>query len=220
MIWSALVTAFVLIPGAVVGVAAGASAHENLAGHLPDPLRIALSALLTLVGMFAGGALWGWSISRITRAGRAERMALLGGIAFACTATLVAFALGSLENPIVEQQRGPQLPVHNVFTLLFAPAAAVIAGVSGAALGVGAGGRALAGRLAWTCALAAGGAFVLVDLTMDALGWRVGAPGAAERATMLTKTFLGDLAAAIAGGAVIGGVLSAGASRDRRSAAR
>ncbi|RPI87709.1 MAG: hypothetical protein EHM41_04010 [Chloroflexi bacterium] len=44
-------------------------------------------------------------------------------------------------------------------------------------------------------------------MTMQAMGWVVGAPGAVERATMITVMFSGDLAAALAGGAVIGALL-------------
>ena len=55
----------------------------------------------------------------------------------------------------------------------------------------------LARRLAWRAGLAGGAAFLAVDLLMDALGWRVGAPGAAERFTMLTVMFTGDFVAAL-----------------------
>src|SRR5205823_6934277 len=100
--------------------------------------------------------------------------------------------------------RGPQLPIHNVFTLLFTPGAAIIAGASGAALGFGMRDWAMAGRLAWMCAITGGCAFLVVNLTLDGLGWRVGGPDAAARATMLTTALLGNLAAAMTGGAVIG----------------
>ena len=39
---------------------------------------------------------------------------------------------------------------------------------------------------------------------MDALGWRVGAPHAAERGTMLVVTALAAAAAAVAAGTAIG----------------
>ncbi|MBI3741926.1 MAG: hypothetical protein HY257_09255, partial [Chloroflexi bacterium] len=99
-------------------------------------------------------------------------------------------------------------PIHNVFTLLFVPAAAIIVGVGGFALGIGTGDRIVARKLLLRCALAGGLAFLIVNLTMDALGWRVGAPNAAERATMLTTAFLGNFAAALAGGGVIGKTLA------------
>jgi hypothetical protein len=43
---------------------------------------------------------------------------------------------------------------------------------------------------------------------MEALGWVVGGPGAAERTTMLTVLFVGDAAAAFAAGAVLGMTLA------------
>lgn len=201
---SALLTTFVLIPGAILGLAVGGFVHETLPWQLSDALNLALSALAAFIGMFVGGAVWGSSISRVTKAAAGRRMAVAGGIGFASSAAFVVFTLAFLENLVIEQQGGPELPVHNVFTLLFVPAAAIIAGVSGAALGLGVGDRAMAGKLAWICALAGGCAFLAVNLTMDALGWRVGALGAAERGTMVTTVLLGNLAAAMAGGAIIG----------------
>ena len=61
-------------------------------------------------------------------------------------------------------------------------------------------------------------AFFVVDLVMDALGWRVGAPDAARRATVLTAAGLGSLATVLAAGGAIGGVLAAkGTEPDRAS---
>ena len=42
---------------------------------------------------------------------------------------------------------------------------------------------------------------------MEAPGWQVGGPGAAERYTMLTVTFAGNLCCALTAGAVIGSKL-------------
>jgi len=74
----------------------------------------------------------------------------------------------------------------------------LVAGAGGLALGIA--------LCSWS--LAAGLAFLAADLTMDALGWRVGAPGAAERATMITVLLVSSLGAALAGGAAIGLLLS------------
>ena len=204
-----LLTAFILIPGANLGLAAAGIVSGTLPGNSSDALKLALTSLSAVIVMFAGGAVWGWSISRVTKAAAGRRMGVAGGIGFASSATLVIVLLGFLENLVVEQQKGPQLPIHNVFTLLFVPAAAIIAGASGAALGLATRNRSMAGKLTWGCALAGGCAFLVVNLALDALGLRVGAPGAEERATMVTTALLGNFAAAIAGGAVIGWVLGA-----------
>ena len=200
----ALLTAFILIPGAILGVAAGGAVDQTLPGNPTDPIKLALTVLSAFAGMFVGGAVWGWSISRITKAAADRRMAVAGGIGFALSAIVVILPLGFLEDLFVEQHGCPQLPIHNVFTLLFTPGAAIIAGASGAALGFGMRVWAMAGRLAWMCAITGGCAFLVVNLTLDGLGWRVGGPDAAARATMLTTALLGNLAAAMAGGAVIG----------------
>jgi len=205
----ALLTAVILIPGAILGVAAGGAINQMLPGNATDPIKLALTVLSAFAGMFVGGAVWGWSISRITKVAAGRRVAVAGGIGFGLCALVVILTLGFLEDLIVTQQRGPQLPIHNVFTMLFGPAAAIITGASGAALGFGLRARALAGRLAWMCAISGGCAFLFVNLTLDGLGFRVGAPGAAERATMITTALVGNLAAALAGGAVIGRVVGA-----------
>ena len=205
----ALLTAVILIPGAILGIAVSGAVNQTLPGNPTDPIKLALTVLSAFAGMFVGGAVWGWSISRITKVAAGRRVAVAGGIGFGLCALVVILTLGFLEDLIVTQQRGPQLPIHNVFTMLFGPAAAIITGASGAALGFGLRARALAGRLAWMCAISGGCAFLVVNLTLDGLGWRVGAPGAEARATMLTTALLGNLLAALAGGAVIGRVVGA-----------
>jgi hypothetical protein len=42
---------------------------------------------------------------------------------------------------------------------------------------------------------------------MELAGWQVGAPGAAQRATMLVVTGLGAFAATLAGGATLGAMI-------------
>src|SRR2546423_8123280 len=205
----ALLTALLLIPCVSLGIAVGGLVNDRLPGNATDPIKLALTVISVFAGMFVGGAVWAWSISRFTKAAAGRRMALAGGIGFALSTLVVVLTLGFLEDLVVQQQRGPQLPIHNVFTLLFVPAAAIITGASGAALGFGMRDRALAGRLAWMCAIGGGCAFLVVNLTLDGLGFRVGAPRAAGRATMITTALLGNLVAALAGGAVIGKVFGA-----------
>ncbi len=121
---------------------------------------------------------------------------------------LAGLTLAALERAIVERGQGPDLPVHIVFTILFVPAAFFIAGAGGLALGLAERNLRLGLQLAVGGGLSAAIAFLLVNLLMDALGWRVGAPGAAERATMLTVMMAGNLAAALAGGGILGYQLS------------
>jgi hypothetical protein len=94
-----------------------------------------------------------------------------------------------------------------VFTLLFTPSAFLIAAASAWAVGHGLKDPTLARWLSWRVGFAVGITFLLVNLVMEAQGWVVGAPGAAERATMLTVLFLGLIGSALVGGAIMGAKL-------------
>jgi hypothetical protein len=205
---SALVTPLCLIGGLFAGGLLGTLIFEGLPGHLREGTRTAVAAVAALAGLLGGGLLWGLAMAGIHRIGNRRRAAWMSALGFGLTTILIALALTRLEVLTVEQGAGPQLPIHRLFTLLFTPAAALIAGAGAGSFGIGAGLGRRSARLALTSALAGGLAFLGVNLAMEALGWVVGAPGAAERATMLTVMFSGDLAAALVGGAVIGAVMT------------
>src|SRR2546430_17736016 len=82
----ALLTAFILIPGAILGLAAGGAVNQTLPGNPTDPIKFALTVLSAGAGMFVGGAVWGWSISRPTKAAAGRRMGVACGIRFALRA--------------------------------------------------------------------------------------------------------------------------------------
>lgn len=201
---SAVVTPLCLLGGALIGGILGSIVHGGLPGHMQEWSRILIAVPFALVGVLAGGALWGYLITRITGVGEPRRMMRAGALGYGLTALAVVLGLTLLEQIIVEQGRGPNLPIHNIFTLLFTPAAFLIACGGAFALGFAAQGFAFARRVGFASGLAAGATFLAVNLTMQALGWVVGAPGAAERATMLTVMFAGNFAAAL----VAGGVMS------------
>ena len=104
---------------------------------------------------------------------------------------------------------GINLPVHRLFTAIFVPSAGLIAGISSLiltwALAWGRRGLAVALRVGLAAALT----FLAVNLSLEALGWQVGGPGAAERTTMLTVLFVSNLGVALAAGAVLGMTLTA-----------
>ncbi|MEP7359084.1 MAG: hypothetical protein ABI847_17670, partial [Anaerolineales bacterium] len=110
----------------------------------------------------------------------------------------------SVLEPIAVAGMGGALPVHRLFTLLFVPTAFLVAGVSAWAVGLGLGRPRVALALLWQVGLAAASTFLVVNLAFEAAGWVVGAPAAAERATMLTVMFAGNFGAALAGGAIMG----------------
>jgi hypothetical protein len=198
IIRSALATAVCLSGGMLVGLLVGFGI-SGLPIHVPELTRNIFSGIAALAGVLAGGALWGRAIGRLAGQGSNRRMAAAGALSFGPGVILAGIGLASLEVAIVERGRGPDLPIHNVFTLLFVPAVFFVAGLGGLGLGLALKRWALAWQLAAFAGLAAGLAFLAVDLGMDALGWRVGAPGAAERATMITVLLVGSLGATLAG---------------------
>ena len=204
---SALATAACLFGGLLLGLSAGI-AFSNLPMHMPDKTMNLISVILVLCILFASGTVWGSLIARISSSVNLRRMRWAGALSFAPSIILAGFTLASLERIIVERGQGPDLPIHVVFTILFVPAVFFIAGTGGLALGIALRSLRLGLRLAAGSGLSAALAFLCIDLLMDALGWRVGAPGAAERATMLTVMMAGALAAALVGGGTLGYLIS------------
>ena len=187
---------------------------QNFPGHsLPNALSITLGIIPAITGLVAGSAAWGLAMGHLAQAEDRRRMALAGILGFTPVTILLAILLLTLE-PIAVEKFGAQLPIHRVFTLFFVTAAMVIAGVSAFAIGRGLRDHRLAAALLWRVGLTSGLAFLVVNLVMEASGWVVGAPGAAERATMLVVMFVGDLGAALAGGAVMGSTLASAIQSD------
>jgi hypothetical protein len=204
---SALATAACLFGGLLVAFTS-AIAISNLPMHVPEQ-ALNLIALVLLIGsLFVCGAAWGAAMARIYPSADLKRMIVAGTLSFAPTLVLAGLTLAALERAIVERGQGPDLPIHFVFTILFVPAAFFVAGTGGLALGLAERDLRLALRMAASAGVSAAVAFLFVDLSMDTLGWRVGAPGAAERATMLTVMMVSNLAAALAGGGALGYQLS------------
>lgn len=207
ILFSALATAGCLFGGLLVGFAI-AIAVSNLPMHIPNQTLNFISMMLLLSILFFAGAAWGFAIAKIFSSENKRRMIWAGALSFSPALLLAGLMLATLERAIVERGQGPDLPVYIVFTILFVPAAFFIAGAGGLALGLAERNLRLGLRLAAGAGLSAALGFLLINLLMDALGWRVGAPGAAERATMLTVMMTGNLAAALAGGGILGYQLS------------
>lgn len=206
----AIFTALPLLGGLLLGVVVGNIVFNLVPGHSlsnPSSIASAISAIPALLCMFLGSALWGVLMGRLARAGDRRRMAVAGGLGFALIAIGLGILLQVLE-PIALNKYGDWLPLHRLFTVLFVPTAFLIAGVSAFAIGLGLRNRPLAWQLFWKIGLVAAVAFLIVNLSMEALGWVVGGPRAAERFTMLTVMFVSNLGAALAGGAAMGLLLT------------
>lgn len=176
---------------------------------------IAISPTIFRVVMLAcaaaGGALWGRAVARVAGA-HAPRVAAHAALGFGASLVLAVMALTGIETALLAHaQAGGAVPMHLAFAALFPAATGVVVLATVLAAGLGArvgAGRAL--RAAGRCALAATAVFLAVAVAMDAAGWRVGAPDAEARFTMVVVTIAGLLLATAVAGALALPLLRAG----------
>lgn len=192
-------TSLCLAGGMVVGMGLAALLHAGLPGHMRQASRILLALVPALACTLLGGALWGRLVGRTHSSEEVWSHTRAGALGYGPPVLAVGALLGSAEVLLIESGKVP-LPTHHLFLLLFVPAAFVVAAI-------GAWGQLRDHRrrllASFRTGLAGGLAFGLTTLGMDALGWRVGAPGAVERNTMITVLAVGAAAAAFLGGAVL-----------------
>jgi hypothetical protein len=200
----AALTVLVLAGGLIASFLISSATFQALSGRVPGSLTFTLAMLVFSASTLFSSALWGVGMAHLAQVPASRRVAWAGILGFVPITLLLIFGLQAAE-PIVFRTN---LPLHRLFTVLFVPSAGLIASTSSLALGWALGwGRAAPG-LALRVGLTAALAFLAVNLGMEALGWQVGGPGAAERATMLTVLFVSNLGAALAGGAMLGMTLA------------
>jgi hypothetical protein len=200
----AALTVLALAGGMIAGSVVASVTFQALDSRVPSWVGEALAILVFSASTLFGSTLWGVGMARLARVPAPQRAAWAGSLGFVPITLLLIFGLGAAE-PIVFRTN---LPLHRLFTVLFVPSAGLIASTSSLALawalGWGRAAPALALRVGLTAALG----FLALNLSMEALGWQVGGPGAAERATMLTVLFVSNLGAALVGGAMLGMTLA------------
>ena len=202
------ITLLYLGGGLVLGFGV-AFAASNVPIHIAETTKNIGAALLLLAFLGLASLLWGRRMARL--AGIDDpRVAQIGGISWVIALFIVAL-IASDEVGVFD---GVGIPIHVLYGLIFVPACFAIVGTVSLAWGWALRDGRLGGKLLLQAALPAAAAYMLAYLAMDAWGYRVGAPGAAERATMITVTFVGALAAAFVGGAGLGiGLSRAGEGR-------
>ena len=199
-ILGAALTVVGLVGGLMGGLIGGSFIFHGLIGKASHPLTYTLAAIAFGAGILGGSALWGVGMARLSGSSTPRRAAWASILGFVPITVLLNFALLALE-PIAVRAN---LPVHWLFTVLFVPSAFLVAGTSSLALGWALGWSRAAPALALRVGLTAALAFLAVNLGMEAAGWRIGAPGAEERGTMITVLILSNLGAALVGGALLG----------------
>ncbi len=185
-----------LLPASFLGVAVMAVAFQPLLSLLPNDISQASQFPIIGLALFIFGGLWARALARHIGPGPRRRMMLAGAFSHLILVIMAALGLGRAEEIFVSEGVSP-LPLHQLFTVLFVPATAIVCAGMGAAIGLAAGGGRLAGRLAWRGALAGAAAFLIANVIQDLLGRRVGGPNAAETATMITVTLVCAICAAL-----------------------
>lgn len=203
---SALLTVLTLFGGLLIGLLVGDLVFHALPGHNlenPSVMHMAIAAVPALFGFLAGGAAWGIAMGNLAGESNRRRMAAAGMLGFAPITITLAIGLSFVET-IATTGFLAAIPIHRLFTVLFVPAALLIAGVSAWMIGWALRDKELAWSMLWQVGLASGITFLVVNLALESMGWVVGAHGAAERATMVTVLALSNIVAALVGGAIMG----------------
>lgn len=207
----ALLTTAYLFGGFAAGVAIGFVVGSPTPGPFHMTRNVA-AGMIAVACMMTASTFWARELARRAGVFEARRAALAGALSFGPVAIVVGLILTALEQQIVERGRGPALPIHTLYGILFVGATFVVASITTWIVAAGLGASpALQHRVAAASGFASACAYFIVYLGMELAGWRVGAPGAAQRATMLVVTGLGALAAALAGGATLGAMIFSGA---------
>jgi hypothetical protein len=203
IILCALATMFALVGGLVAAILIGGLVHGTLSALISEDSSNAVAAIIALACVLATGGVWGYALARIMQSRATRRMTIVGALGYGPPLIAVGIALAMLEVEIIERVALPSVPAHLIYTVLFVPATFVVASVGALAISIATekSGRV---RLVFGAGLAAAIAFLVVNVTMDWFGWRVGALLAEQRATMLVVTFIASAAASLAGGAMIG----------------
>lgn len=202
-----LLTVLTLAGGLVLAFVVGNLLFESLNVHISGLASGLLAFPVLLVGLFGGGALWGFFVARLT-GGDAARLAKVGALSYGVTVLVVGIVLELLFGLLSLVARELPIPIHVSFTLVFVPSAGVIAALCARRLATAMGREDARARVGTYSGLAGAAGFLVVNLVMLALGWQVGAPGAAERSTMITVMLTSNVGTALAGGAAMGWVLT------------
>jgi hypothetical protein len=210
----AAITTRNIVGGLIVAIGLG-GAVDGLATFLRLPVRRSISVVIATTIIYHALKLWLRQMSDLGRTDFPVARLRRHSLGLAILFVGVGFTLGVTEPFIVARGALVDLRIHHVYMILFTASTALISAIFTYSLSRGM--TSCSNAVRWSVVVAASCALVFlgVALVMDRAGWRVGAPRAAERATMLVVTALGLVAAAVSGGAILGRLLS---SSSRNSA--
>jgi hypothetical protein len=211
---AAALTARDILGGLILAVSVGGSI-DTLHAVLPIFVSRGLAIVAGVVVIFGAIRIWTRDMARIARGPETTVIGRGGALALTALIGATGVTLGLAEPFAVSRGALFDLRIDQVYTLLFVPATLLISTAGAFLIGRTVGDAGFATRLAVSSGIVSAAAFLAVDLFMDAIGWRVGAPGAGQRATMIVVTTLGVAIAGITAGGVIGAFLARSSSRSQ-----
>ena len=204
---SSLITGIGLAGGLAIGFLIANLTFESMNVHITGFLSGLLGFVVLLIGLGGGGALWGYGIAILFGASHPRYVARKAAVGFSFSTVAVGIALELVFGLLSSLGSSSSLPIHHAFTVVFVPSAGVMASLLSHWLTRWMGFSDLSLRSVISIGLVSAVSFLVVNIIMLQLGWIIGAPGAAERMTMITVMLLSNLGAALAGGAAFGYVL-------------
>src|SRR5512146_2779529 len=125
----ALLTTGYLFGGFAVGIAVGFVVGSPKPGAFHMTRNVA-AGVVAVACMMAASTLWARELARRAGVFEARRAAWAGALSFGPVATIVGLILTALEQQIVERGRGPALPIHALYGILFVGATLIVASVT------------------------------------------------------------------------------------------